>query len=816
MFQNYLKIAFRNLGKRKIFAAINVFGLALGMTCCFLIVQYVWHETNYDTFHKNADRIHRISYHANFSNEVTLARIPPAFATQLEENFPEMEAFARMYPRDISVTVVDTDKQFEIEQVYFADSTISKVFNFDFLQGDERTALDQPFSVVLTDKIAIQLFGNINCIGKGLQLAGANNFRVTGVIKDWPTQAHTELKMLIPYKNMADVEPSYMRDRVLSVLEGNWTASHSYTYVLLRNKESLATVNGKFAAYIDKYGTENIKTKQKFSLFPVKDIHLTSEEGLEQKPPASWDRIYLFIAIGIITLLIACINFINLTTASSLNRAKEVGVRKVLGAGRNSLIGQFLGESVLLSFFAFLLSLILTALAMPTLNALTELNLQFAPWKTPLLFLGFVAIFLIAGIIAGGYPAFYVSRFQAVATLKGSKGNSSSTGGAFLQKALITIQFLATIAFISGAAIIYLQLNYFRNQPMGFEQDLTLQIPIDSGNNLNAAFRSGDAAIRQKMNTLDEVLLQNPKIKAVTQCARAPGQGAVGRPIWNEFVLQEDAFTASVNAIDYDYAETFGLEVVAGRDFGLSYGVDHISSYMLNEKAVASLGWESPEAAIGQQVVESGREGIVVGVIKDYHFNSLQQEIQPLLFRVNPGEFGNFIVRLNNGNIPETLSFIQDKWKEFFPEKAFEYEFLDQALDDAYAAEERFGNIITYFAWIAVLISCFGLFGLAALLTQQRFKEIGIRKILGASVGQIIGGLAMDFLKLIGIAMLLAIPLTWYFMNGWLADFAYRIDFPWWVPFAVGLGVVIIAFLTISSQTLKAALSNPVKALRYE
>jgi len=816
MFQNYLKIAFRNLWKRKAFAAINVFGLALGMTCCFLIVQYVWHETNYDTFHTNGDRIHRISYHANFSNEITLARIPPAFATQLEENFPEMEAFARMYPRDVSVTVVDTDKQFEIEQAYFADSTITKVFDFDFLQGDEQTALDQPFSVVVTDEIAIQLFGTINCVGKELRLAGANNFRVTGVIKKWPDQAHTQFRMLVPYKNMADVEPDYMRDIVLRVLESNWTASHSYTYVLLKDQASKAAVDSKFAAYIDKYGTENIKTKQAFSLFPIKAIHLTSEEGLEQKPPASWSRIYLFIGIGIITLLIACINFINLTTASSLNRAKEVGVRKVLGAGKSSLIGQFLGESVLLSFFAFLVSLILTALAMPTMNALTGLNLVFAPWNTPLLFLGFIAIFIVAGIIAGGYPAFYVSRFQAVATLKGSKGNNSSTGGAFLQKALITLQFLATIAFISGAAIIYLQLNYFRTQPMGFEQELTLQIPIDSGNNLNAAFRGGDADMRKKMNTLDEVLMQNPKIKAVTQCSRAPGAGAIGRPIWNKHVPREDAFTAGVNAIDYDYVETFGLQVVEGRDFDLSFGTDHINSYMLNETAVTTLGWKNPVEAIGEQIVESGREGIVVGVIKDYHFNSLQQAINPLIFRMNPGEFGNFIVRINNGDIPQTISFIQDKWKEFFPEKAFEYEFLDQALDDAYAAEERFGNIIKYFAWIAVLISCFGLFGLAALLTQQRFKEIGIRKILGASVGQIIGGLAMNFIKLIGLSMLLALPLTWYFMNGWLEDFAFRIDFPWWVPFAVGLGVVLLAFLTISSQTLKAALSNPVKALRYE
>ena len=816
MFKNYLKIAFRNLGKRKIFAAINVFGLALGMACCFLIVQYVWHETNYDTFHKDVDRLHRIAYTARFSNEVTLAAIPPAFATQFEENFPEFEAYARMYPRDISVTVVDTDKQFEIEGAYFADSTLTDVFDFDFIHGAEATALDEPFSIVITDKIAQQFFGTTDAVGKELRLAGANNFRVTGVVKDWPEQAHTAIKLFVPYRNMADVEPAYMRESMLQILERNWTASHSYTYVKLKENQDVAAINAKFATYINKYGTENIKTKQAFSLFPVKDIHLASTMSIEPKPTISWNRIYLFIGIALITLLIACINFINLTTASSLTRAKEVGVRKVLGAGKSALIYQFLGESLLLSFFAFLLSLVFSMIAMPTMNALTGLELLFQPWKTPLLLLAFVAIFIIAGLIAGGYPAFYVSKFQAITSLKGSKGNSGKTGGAFLQKALITLQFLATIAFISGAAIIYLQLNYFRSQPLGFEQDLTLRVPIDSGSNLNAAFRGGDATLRQKMNTLDESLLQNPKIKAVTQCDRPPGAGAIGRPIWNEFVTREDAFTAGVNAVDYDYVETFELEVVAGRDFDLSFGSDHIDGYVLNEKAVGALGWESPEAALGQPIVESGREGKVVGVVKDYHFNSLQTEIQPLIFRMNPGEFRNFVIRLNNGELPQTLAFIEAKWKEFFPEKAFEYQFLDEALDDAYAAEERFGNIIKYFAWIAVLISCFGLFGLAALLTQYRFKEIGIRKILGASTGQILSGLAMDFLKLIGLAMLLALPLTWYFMNNWPQDFAYRIDFPWWVPFLVGFGVLILAFLTISSQTLKAALSNPVEALRDE
>ncbi len=815
MLKNYLKIAFRNLRKQGAFAVINILGLAIGMACCFLIVQYIGHETSYDKFHKNLDRLYRIAYHISFTDEITLARIPPAFISQISEHFPEIEVAARMYPRDISVEVLETEKQFEIEGSYFADSSITQIFTFDFLYGDASTALEQPFSVILTDKMAKTFFGNTHPIGKQLRLGEANNFEVTGVIRDWPDNAHTRLNMIMPYKNMVDLEPEHARATMRQVLQSNWMASHSYTYILLKENQNIQSVNDKFPAYIQKYGHENIRDKQAFSLFPVKDIHLRSTMGLEQRTPIDINRLYLFAGIGIITLLIACINFINLTTASSLNRAKEVGVRKVMGAGKGSLVGQFLGESLLLSFFAFLLSLALAALALPVLNRLTQLDLVFKPWNPPFILLTFVGIFILSGLLAGSYPAFYVSKFQAVASLKGNSGSTQKAGGIALRKVLIILQFLASITFISGAIIIFLQLNYLRNQPLGFARDLILRVPIDSGNNLNAAFRAGDPTIRQRMNTLDALLLSNPNIKAVTQCNRVPGFGAIGRPVWNDHVTQEDAFTVGVNSVDYDYIETFNLEIVAGRNFDLSYGTDHINSFLINESAVTALGWESPKAAIGQHLVER-QEGKIVGVLKDFHFENARREIQPLVLRVQPGDFSTFVVRLKNANISRTLAFIENKWREFFPGKVFEYEFLDQALNDRYSGDERFSNMIASFALLAILISCFGLFGLAALVTQQRFKEIGIRKVLGASVFQILNILATDFLKLIVIAMILAIPLTWYFANDWLEDFAFRIDFPWWVTLATGLGVILIAFLTISSQAIRTAMSNPVEALQYE
>ncbi len=815
MLRNYLKIAFRNLWKQRIFSTINVLGLAVGMACCFLIVQYVQHERSYDQFHANLDRLYRINYQAIFAGDITLARIPPAFAPQAALEFPEFESMARMYPRNVSLTVTETDRQFEVEGMYCADSTITKVFQFEYLHGDDR-ALYQPYSVILTDKMAKTLFGTTNVLGKGLRLADNGNFKVTGVIKDWPENAHMELKLIIPYQNMADLEPAHAREITNKVVAGNMTASHSYTYVLLKEQQSVAAINKKFKPFILKHGPEHLRAKQDFHLFPVKDIHLQSEASLEQKPPVDSKMLYLFIGIGLITLLIACINFINLTTASSLNRVKEVGVRKVLGAGQSSLIGQFLGESLLLSFFAFLLSLPIAALALPKLNSLTNLDLSFAPWANIPLLLAFIGIFIIAGLLAGSYPAFFVSRFKTINSLKGSAGRTGKAGGVGLRKGLITLQFLATIVFISGALITYLQLDFLRNQSLGFDKELTLMVPIDSDNNINAAFRPGDATIRQRMNTVDDLLMTHPNINAVTQCDRAPGFGAISHPVHNEHVLQSDAYTTHVNSVDYDYAETFGLEVVAGREFDKSFGTDHLNGFVLNEQAVRELGWENPEAAIGQKMTAGGRDGQVLGVLKDYYFENLRVAIDGLVLRVNPGDFRNFAIQVENKNLPETLTFIEDKWKEFFPAKVFEYTFLDESLNDIYRSEEDLSSIMQYFAFFAMLISCFGLFGLAALLTRHRFKEIGIRKVLGASVTQILTLLAADFVKLILIAMILAFPFIWYFSDQWMQDFEYHISFPWWVPIATGLGVIVLAFATISSQTIKAATSNPVDAIHQE
>lgn len=815
MLLNYIKIAFRNARRRWFFTTVNMLGLTLGMTCCFLIVLYVWHEYHYDQFHPHKDRLYRLQYQISFNQELEIARIPPPIGPLLTEYFPEIEAAARFYQRAVSVSVPKSQIQLELEDVYFADSTATRLFQFDFIHGDAENALLHPFSVVLTRSTANKLFGSSDVVGRRLQLADHDDFIITAVVENWPEQSHIAFDMLVPYDNMFDLEPADMRQHIKENLEKNWIASHSYTYVLLKENQTQEQVEAKFPGFLQKYGAEQFRAQQSFKLIPVTDIHLYSTANAEPRPVANLDYIYLFVAIGIITLLIACINFINLSTVSSVERAKEVGVRKVLGARKSYLIGQFLGESLVYSFIAFVLSMLLVIDFLPYLNELLGLTIQFESTQYAQVMLVFLCLFVLAGLLAGSYPALLVSRFQPVETLKGSKGNSWRAGGLLLRKSLIMVQFLAAIVFIGCAICVFQQLSYLRSQPMGFDKELVLSIPLNS-NNMNAAFRSGDPQMRQRMNSFDETLMRHSNIMAVTQCYELPGFGAVRRKVWSDSITKSENLFIDILAVDYDYAETFGLQLAAGRDFDLSYGTDHVEGYMINETAVKTFGWQNPQEALGKQLVVEGKEGKVVGVLKDYNFQDLRATIEPLVLEVRPPAFNYYAVRISNHDVPATIAFIEKQWQNFFPEKVFEYSFLEESLDSLYQSERRLSGIITYFAGMAVFISCFGLLGVAALTTQQRFKEIGIRKVLGASVRQILQMLSSDFIKLVGIAMLIATPLTWYWASNWLANFAFRIDFPWWAYLGSGLGIVLLSFATICGQALRAALANPVESLKDE
>ncbi|HRI60043.1 MAG TPA: ABC transporter permease, partial [Saprospiraceae bacterium] len=768
MLQNYIKIALRNLLKNRLYAFLNITGLALGLACCFLIMLFIRHERSYDNFQINQKTAYRVNYLPKFADpDMVLINSPAPLAPLLAAQIPEIKVAARMYPRSVSVREPESDRQFEMEDAHFADSTILQILTFDFLEGHPATALNEPFSIVLNQTNARKLFGNQSALGKSIYLANQGPFKVTGVVKDWPSNAHLRFDFLAPYAAMFDIEPGYSRDQIRNNITKNWVASHSYTYLLLADNAKPDIVATKIGAVIRQNGNPQVRDKQEFSLLPVRDIHLHSQAENEPVAPANSNYLRIFFTIGLLTLLIACINFINLTTASAMRRVREVSLRKVLGAGRSALIRQYLGESLLMGFLAFLLSLVLVVLGLPLLNNVTgtEINLAFAEdW--PVLGL-FTLVFILAGLLAGGYPAWFITRFQPVAGLKGAAG---APGGALLRKMLTTAQFFVAIALIAGTVVIYAQLDYLKNYPLGFEKDNVLRVPLFSAN-MNTIFGQGDQNLRSKTLAFEEELLKNPAITAVTQSQDAPGFGAVRRNFTTDSIGPEDNLFMSAMSVDYDFAKLYGLQILAGRDFDKSFGTDHISGYLINEQAVKTLGWLSPEQAVGKRINMEGREGQVAGVYRDFHFTSLRENVLPQALIVNPSQFNTFSIRLQGGRFEEGRAHIRKTWDQFFPEKVFEPEFLNEGLANSYANEQRLSEMIGYFALLAILISCFGLFGLTTFTAYQKTKEIGIRKVLGASVASVVGLLSADYLKLLGIAFVLASPIVFYGMNKWLSDY---------------------------------------------
>ncbi len=813
MIQNYLKIALRNLQKNRLYTFLNISGLALGLACCFLVILFIRHERSYDDFQVHQKTAYRVNYHPRFANpDLLLTRNPAPMAPLLAAQIPEIQVAARLYPRSVSLREPGSNQQFEMADAHFADPGILQILSFQFLEGDANSALNEPFSIVLNETNARKLFGEQPALGRSLYLANQGPFKVSGVVRDWPSNAHLRFDFLAPYTAMFDIEPGYTRDQIRNNITQNWVASHSYTYLLLANNAQPEVVASKMGAFIREFGNPQVREQQDFSLLPVRNIHLESRADGEPVATANPNYLRIFLSIGLLTLLIACINFINLSTASAMQRVREVSLRKVMGAGRGALIRQYLGESLLMGFGAFLLSLGLVAFGLPLLNRVTgtEISLSYAQdW--PLLGL-FAGIFILAALLAGGYPAWFISRFQPVAGLKGVSG---APGGALLRKLLTTAQFFVAIALIAGTIVIYAQLDYLRNFPMGFEKDSVLRVPLFS-DNLNSIFGQTTPDMRSKTLAFEDELLKNSAIKAVTQSQGAPGFGTARRNFSTDSIRPEDNLFMSAFAVDYDYAKLYDLKLLAGRDFDKSFGTDHINGFMINEQAVKTLGWKTPENAVGKNITMEGRNGQVVGVFRDFHFNSLHDEIQPLALVVSPNQFNTFSIRLEGGRFQEGRDIVQKTWTQFFPEKVFEPEFLSEGLANNYETEKRLSDLIGYFALLAILISCFGLFGLATFTAFQKTKEIGIRKVLGASIVGITGLLAKDFLKLVFIAIVLAIPLAYYFMHAWLEDFAYRIDIQWWMFALAGVVAVAIAFLTVGFQSVRAALANPVKSLRSE
>lgn len=713
-------------------------------------------------------------------------------APNLEREFPEVESSVRIM--DFEALVQVENQKFKEAYSIAADSSFFKLFDFELLQGDEERVLKAPFNVVLSQSTAKKYFGEEDPIGKSLKIfEGRYPAQITGVMEDIPVNSQIQADLV--------VSMSTFTENLYKGVDEQWGNYSAAAYVLLTPGTNPEQLEKKFPAFLEKKSGTEMKESQMFvTLFlePFKEVYLHSERGGSVQ--GSIDNVYVFSFVALFILIIACINFINLTTARSVERAKEVGIRKVIGAQKGQLGLQFLGESVIVCVLAFFLTLGLVYLLLPFFNEMAGKVVSENLFSFPTYILLLFAVAVSLGMVAGIYPAIVLSSFKPVSVLKGRF--SAGKKGVVLRKGLVISQFIISIILIIGTLVIYNQMHYMRNTELGFSKEQVLV--------LNPNANPSQEALQQAIEKI-------PGVKETSFGSSVPGGGnsAAYSELENK---QGDLQIANLDVyfVDFDYMKLFDLKVLAGRGFSRDFATDTTKSMVINERVVQLLGFNSPEEAIGKRFRQWGREGQIIGVVQDFHYTSLKEKIEPLTMRIERDRNNLLAVRVDPNNLQKTIASLEEEWNKFIPQKPFDYYFLDEFFDRQYRAEERFGNLVLYFSILAIFISCLGLLGLASYSTLQRRREIGIRKIVGASVTGIVHLLSYEFLKLVLIAFLIACPLAWLLMNVWLQDFAYRINIQWWVFLVAGLSALSIALLTVSFQAIKAALANPVKSVRVE
>jgi putative ABC transport system permease protein len=809
MFTNYLKIAWRNLLKNKTFSLINIIGLASGLACFILITLYITDELSYDRQHEKADRIYRINSDIRFGGtELTMAVSADPMGATLKKDYPQVEQFARIYASEGSKLFKKDNVFITEERVVYADSTLFDVFTFPAVAGNTKTALNEPNTVVVTESTAKKYFGSVEAaMGKTMECNDERNklYKVTAVIKDIPKNSHFVFDMFL---SMDNVQYNF-----------NTFLSHNFhTYIVLKAGTDYKTFEKNFVQVIDKYilpeakqfmQIESMKDFEKtgnrlsYSLIPLTDIHLKSERYVELAANGSMQYVYIFGAVALFILLIACINFMNLSTARSASRAKEVGIRKVLGTEKKSLIRQFLAESTLTSFIALLLALVGTWLALNWFNDLAGKEFRMTDLLKPGFILFLLALPVAVGLLAGSYPAFFLSSFKPIAVLKGKMNTGFSKSN--LRSTLVVFQFFTTILLITGTIVIYKQLSYIQSTKIGFNKEQVLVVDNPSMNSSTAE------SFRAEVSKLSSV-------KASSFAGFLPvSNSSRNDNTWStEAVMNEKSgFNMQNWRIDYDYIPTLGMEIIKGRNFSPQYGGDS-TGLIINEATAALIGGGDP---IGRKLYTNNGQNptvyTVIGVVKNFNYESLRKNVGPLCFRLGNNKWTTAF-RVETKDMKNLLAQVESKFKAMAPGMPFSYSFLDESFDGMYRAEQRIGKVAFSFSFLAILIACLGLFGLATYMAEQRTKEIGIRKVLGASVSGIVQMLSKDFVKLVLIACVFAIPLAWWGTSQWLQNFAYRVSIGWWVFGAAAVIALIIAVLTVSSQAVKAALSNPVKSLRTE
>jgi putative ABC transport system permease protein len=817
MIKNYFKIGWRNMMKNKFFSFINIFGLSVGLACCMLIALYLNYETNFDTQHKNAPNIYQVatSFIMKGSKPIKMPYTPAPMADALKREYPEVLESARLlslFTEDktiIQYTPANSERKSFLEQKGFiADPSFFKIFSYNFIEGNAANALINPRTTVISQKLAVKLFGNKSALSKVIHVNsntnGEQDYVVTGVFADSKTPSHIDANFFLSIMG-GDMEGLIKR-------QANDFASNNmfYTYLLLKPGADAAKLQAKLPAFIEKYAGKDLKNmgfKKEQSLIALRDIHLSSEVAGNVTPPASKTYLYVLFSIAVFTLIIACINFMNLSTARSSKRSSEVGVRKVLGAEKSTLIKQFLGESILMTLIAFIFSIVITLILVPLFNQLSGKEITLSISKDTMLFFEFLVMALITGVLAGSYPAFYLSSFNPVKVLKGKLTNSLAVVA--VRKGLVVFQFIISVVLIIASVVIARQMNYMRTTDLGFAKDQQIIIPLRT----NTA-KSIYAALKADLQA-------NTQIASIGGSAYYPGIfNPSDNAMYKEGQSVAEGKRTRLNYIDDNFLQTLNIKPLAGRLFSPEFHSDTNNNIILNEKAAKEYGFGSAQNAVNRKLFVNyqGKTTTynIIGVVKDFHYEDLHLPVTPYAFMLNTGGFNYMTVHAKPGNMASVIKNIEATWKKYDANDPFDYTFLDEDFQKNYKADTRLAGIVSYFTVVAILISCLGLFGLAAFSAEQRTKEIGVRKVLGASVKTIVSLLSVDFLKLIIASVIIASPVAWWLMNKWLQAFAYRKDIDWTIFAYTATIAIFIGLITIGSQALKAALANPVKSLRSE
>lgn len=803
MFKNYIKIAWRNLQRHKGFSFINIVGLAIGIACCLLIFLYVAHETSYDKFHEKADRIYRIISYSTIGGETRVfARAPAAVPIELESSLPEIESQARLFQLGV-LTFQHEGRDFEIPDFFAADTDFFNLFSFEFISGDPAEALQSPESIVITRNTALQIFGTADVLGRTLSIPvgpGNQEIRVAGVVENVPQNSHFQFNAILSInviRRVLNNQPGGRGDFLNEPIYFN-----PFAYLLLRENADPDDVEAKIAAAIEeKWGAlyEQEGIIRDYPLQALTYIHLKSNFEGEIARQGNLQYVYIFSIVAMLVLFIACFNFINLSTARSAKRAKEVGLRKMFGSQRSQLIRQFLNESILLSLLGMALGVLLVIVTLPAFNRLSGKEFTWADLASVPSLIALLIIICLTGFIAGSFPAFVLSSFNPVKTIRGRLGTAKKSSA--FRKVLVFIQFSISIFMVCGLIIILQQLDYIKNKDLGFDRDHLIVI------------RGGG----RNSESIRDRVLQNPHVLSAAFPLSIPGEFTGDESFYLPEKDPTDSVRASFFFVDHDFVDTFKMEILKGRNFSREYSTDTQDAVLINETFARQLGLG--DDIVGRKIINVGnRRGqpTVIGIIKDFHHKNLKLSIAPVILGLRPQAYNFIVARVTPLEIPSTLKYLEAIWNEEFPNREFNYYFVDDNFRQQYPEEDKMQTIYLFFGTMAIFVACLGLYGLASFAIEQRTKEIGIRKILGASVPNLALNLTKDFLKLVLLANILAWPFAYLVMNDWLDNFAYRIGMQWWAFLLAGAVALLIALLTISRQTFKSALSNPVHSLRYE